>query len=114
MTFGCECELFETASNRGPFYVGSFVNITYRDHLLNNNCDNLITLARLIQGGIRRVDKGTIWYRMIAMPLFKFFDWPDRYELMLKVFGRGNSERAAWKAFERGAMAAARATEHVT
>ena len=114
MTFGCECELFETASNRGPFYVGSFVNITYRDHLLNNNCDNLITLAQLIQGGIRRVDKGTIWYRMIAMPLFKFFDWPDRYELMLKVFGRGNSERAAWKAFERGAMAAARATEHVT
>jgi hypothetical protein len=112
MTIGCECELFEN-SNVGPFYVGSFVNITYRDHMLNNNDKNLIALARLIQADIRRINKEAIWYRLIVMPLFEFFGLPNRYELVLKVFARGNSAREAWKAFDQGALEAANAIQRL-
>ena len=112
MTFGCECCLLENPT-RGPYCVGSFVDITYRDHLLNNDSNNLVALARLIQADIRRIDQRAIWYRMIVMPLFEFFGWPNRYELMLKVFGRGRSPRKAWSAFDRGAAEVAIAIQRL-
>ena len=112
MSIGCECGLFyqEVGQDGDPnCYIGSYVDITYRNSDTIRDSQPLIDLARLLLDQVRLDTPLLIRFDMIVEPIRHFFGQPNRFALQLRPIGFGQSEPEAWEAFDLATFALAMA-----
>jgi len=110
MSLGCERAIFPRQSGRreDPNYLcGGYIQVAYRDSVLNAAPDRLIALAQRLLSGIGASSEHHIGFTMIVEPLRSFFGDANRYALMIKPLGYGNSRVVARSAWEHAARSIA-------
>jgi len=110
MSIGSECGLFEVDDPEpgGPTcYLGSYVDITYRDPSRNASPSTLVELARTLLGSVAVSEEHHFAFHMTVEPLRGFWGLPGRYSLMVKTAGFGRSEEQALRALDHAASAIA-------
>lgn len=113
MTGGCECGLFESETDGvPPLYVGSYVDVMFKDAHRNADPQNLVDLATSILAGVRPSADHFVMYDLIIEPLKAFFGRRDCFSLMIRPMGFGSTEASAWAAFDEATRAVARAIEN--
>ncbi|MCC7247429.1 MAG: hypothetical protein IT473_02290 [Lysobacter sp.] len=109
MSSGCECGLFEhSLDTKLKWHAGGFVMLMYDDGDRNSDWKQLEELATWILSGINPTQNHITGYEIIIEPLRHFFGRTDCYALMFKPMGYGDTEEAAWLAFDFAASAAAK------
>jgi hypothetical protein len=106
MSLGCERGVFprEDAKPGDPaFLCGSYIQVAYRDSRLNAEPARFVALAKAVIASVAPSTEHHIGSEMIVGPLRSFFGAADRYALMMKPVGYGNSEAEAIAAWEYAA-----------
>lgn len=110
MSLGCARGLFPRedakAGEQSHLYSG-YIQVAYRDSALNADPAKFVALSQMILSGIQPSAEHHFSFEMIVEPLRSFFGDGERYALMVKPFGYGNSEAAAHAAWEHAGEAVA-------
>ncbi len=112
MSIGCECSLFEvTPATEGGFtcYVGSYIDVIFRDPARGASAGGLVDLARALVRGVPVSREHHCCFEMIVQPLGAFFDVEGGHAPQLKSLGYGSSSDEAWAAFDHATFALAAA-----
>jgi len=112
MSIGCDCGLFPVDDARPgepTCYIGSYVDVTFRDASRNAVATNLVNLAKVLLARVAVSQQHHFNFHMIVERLKGFWGLPGRYSLMVKTCGFGRSEENAWDALDHAAFAMAAA-----
>lgn len=106
MTSGCECGLFGgSAEMAHSHYVGGYIDVMFRDGVLNTP-ENLYASIEQWLPGVPPPQADVHYdYEFIIQPLRNFFGQRDRFSVMVKPTGRGNTPEEAWAAFDAACLA---------
>lgn len=109
MTAICEAGCFDSGpeSEDYKFNVGGFVNLMFRQAVLNRDEERMLNLAIYVLEGIPLFSRYVREYDFTIEPLKKFFDEEGCYALQCKTLGHGRTEDEAWLAFDSGTQALA-------
>jgi hypothetical protein len=116
MSLGCARALFprqDTQAGEPTYLCGGYIQVAYRDSALNTDPARFVALSQEILCRVSPSDEHHFSFEMIVEPLRAFFGDADRYALMIKPQGYGNSENAAIAAWEHAAKAVAAAFERL-
>ena len=116
MSLGCERGLFprrKAEQGQPPYFCGGYIQVAYRDGVLNSDPHRFIALAQRVLSGIAPNTEHHIGFEMIVEPLRSFFGAEGCYTLVMKPFGYGASNAAALAAWEHAASAIAAVFTHL-
>ena len=106
MTSGCECGLFAgNAEMAHAYYVGGYIDVMFREGALNSP-EKLYAALEQWLPGVPPPPIGVHYdFEFILQPLRHFFGQRDRFSVMVKPIGRGNTAEEAWAAFGTACLA---------
>ncbi|SFW27777.1 hypothetical protein [Luteibacter sp. UNCMF366Tsu5.1] len=106
MTSGCECGLFAgNAEMAHAHYVGGYIDVMFRDGALNTPETLYAALEQWLPGVPPPAVGVHYGYEFIIQPLRNFFGQRDRFSVMVKPIGCGNTPDQAWAAFDAACLA---------
>jgi hypothetical protein len=107
MTIGCATDVKMTGNPNAPWFIGSYVAVTFRDPNRNDDAAKLVRLAENLLQRTRGSDEYPFRLDMRIEPLKLFFGLEGRYELLVRPGAWGQTEEAARAAFDFAARALA-------
>jgi len=108
MTIGCDCAAFNDEESDPPFYVGSFIDVCFRDASKNTE-GRLVDVAGVLLNHIPPAPGDLhMSFNMQVAPLRSFFGQAGCYALMMRPRGAGLSPEHAMRSFDHAAREIAR------